>query len=191
MRNWRRIRYAEEVKLRHLSPAALLTLSLVAPLLSGCANPVESAHTDPADGRAILNTERQQLEQIPPPTKSRYMAVHSYDGWQNPYLTVQPAMVTLHVLLADANTSPYGAGGMLRPVGARREEVSVSPDKLAEAMSSIPQSAWPYGRVVAVEEAHKTPAKQEPVVRRNMEATVGTLNDLGIAAYDLAEGNLR
>ena len=128
---------------------------------------------------------------IPPPSKTRYMAVHSYDGWENPYITVQPAMVTIHVLLADANTSLLGAGGMLRPVGARREEVSVSPDKLGEAMSSIPQTAWPYGRVVAVEEAHKTPAKEEPVVRRNMEATVGTLNDLGIMAYDLVEGNLR
>ena len=179
------------MNLRHLPTAAFFSLTLAAPILNGCANPVESAHADPAEKRAVLLTEREQIEQIPPPSKSRYMAVHSYEGWQNPYLTVQAAMVTLHVLLADANSSPYGVGGMLRPIGARREEISVSPDKLAEAMSSIPSSAWPYGRVVAVEEAHKTPAKQEPVVRRNMEATVGTLNDLGIIAYDLAEGNLR
>lgn len=138
-----------------------------------------------------MATEREQLEGVPPPSKGRYMAVRSFDTWQNPYLTVQPSMVTIHILRADANTSDLGVGGMLRPVGARREDVNVRPDQLAEAMSSIPQTAWPYGRVVAVEEAHKTPPKQEPVVRRNMEATVGILNDLGIIAYDLTEGNLR
>lgn len=160
-------------------------------LFTGCANHVDQAAEAASDHRAVLASEREQLEGIPPPTKGRFMAVHSFDTWENPYITVQPSMVTIHVLRADANTSDLGVGGMLRPIGARREDVSVSPDKLAQAMSSIPQTAWPYGRVVAVEEAHKTPAKQEPVVRRNMEATVGTLNDLGIVAYDLVEGNLR
>jgi hypothetical protein len=45
--------------------------------------------------------------------------------------------------------------------------------------------------VVAVEEAHETPGKQEPAVRRNMETTVSVLNDLGIVAYDLVDRNLR
>lgn len=144
-----------------------------------------------AERHAEMASERDQLANIPPPTKARYMAVHSFESWENPYLTVQGNMVTIHVLLADANTTPYGIGGMLRPVGARREELNVGPEKLAEAMSAIPQDAWPYGRVVAVEEAHKTPANQEPVVRRNMEKTVGLLNELGIMAYDLSEGSLR
>lgn len=128
---------------------------------------------------------------IPPPSKNRYMAIHSFESWQNPYITVQPGMLTLHVLMADANPSPMGAGGMLRPIGARRQDVSIAPEKLGEAMTSIPESAWPYGRVIAIEEAHKTPAKQEPVVRRNMESTVGTLNDLGIVAYDITDGSVR
>lgn len=119
------------------------------------------------------------------------MTVHSFDAWENPYITVQPGMLTIHILLADANPVSYGAGGMLRPTGARRQEVNVSPEKLGEAMSSIPQSSWPYGRVVAVEEAHNTPAKVEPVIRRKMETTVGTLNDLGIVAYDLPDGTVR
>ena len=159
--------------------------------LTGCSKEVVSGSQAAAEHRAEASTQRQELDQIPPPSKTRYMAVHSFDGWENPYITVQPNMLTVHVLLADANTTPYGEGGMLRPIGARREELNISPDKLGQAMSSIPQSSWPYGRVVAVEEAHKTPPKQEPVVRRNMEATVGTLNDLGILAYDLIDGNLR
>ena len=128
---------------------------------------------------------------IPPPSKNRFMAVRSFDSWQNPYITVQPGMLTLHVLLADANPVTYGAGGMLRPINARRQDVNISPEKLGEAMSAIPDSSWPYGRVVAVEEAHKTPQKEEPVVRRNLEATVGTLNDLGIIAYDPTDGTVR
>ena len=58
-------------------------------------------------------------------------------------------------------------------------------------MTAIPLTAWPYGRVVAVEEAHKTPASAEPAVRRTMESAVATLSDLGIVVYDLNEGNLR
>ena len=64
-------------------------------------------------------------------------------------------------------------------------------DNLGEAISAVPADAWPYGRVVAVEEAHKTPASAEPAVRRNMEATIGKLNDLGVVVYDLNEGKLQ
>ncbi len=172
------------------------SLSLASrPLLStGCTSHVVSAehHAEAAaELHAQIAAERQELELIPPPSKNRYMAVHSFDSWENPYITVQPGMLTIHILLADANPTPYGAGGMLRPIGARRQDVNVSPEKLGEAMSSIPQSSWPYGRVVAVEEAHNTPKTVEPVVRRRMETTVGTLNDLGIVAYDLPGGTIR
>ena len=119
------------------------------------------------------------------------MTIHSFDSWENPSITVQPDMVTVRVMLADQNPSSFGSGGMLRPTGARREVVNIGLNKLGEAMSAIPPSSWPYGRVVAVEEAHQTPGKQEPLIRRNMEGIVGTLNDLGIIAYDLSEGNLR
>lgn len=167
-------------------------LLLVAPLLlSGCRDRVVAGAQAKAEQSAHTAQQRQELEQIPPPSKNRYMNVRSFDAWENPSITVQPDMLTIHVMLADQNPSAFGAGGMLRPTGARREAVNVSPDKLGEAMSAIPQSSWPYGRVVAVEEAHQTPGKQEPVIRRNLETTVGTLNDIGIVAYDLKEGNLR
>ena len=160
-------------------------------MLAGCTSHVVSGAQAAAEHRAEVATEREQIDLIPPPSKSRYMAVHSFDSWENPYITIQPGMLTLHVLLADTNPGAFGSGGMLRPVGARREELNIGFDKLGEAMAAIPESAWPYGRVVAVEEAHKTPAKQEPLVRRNLETTVGTLNDLGIVAYDLSDGNAR
>jgi hypothetical protein len=119
------------------------------------------------------------------------MAVHSLDSWENPYLVIQTGMVELHITLADSNTSTLGAGGMLRPVGARRQELNVSLDTLGEAMAAIPQSAWPYGRVVAIEEAHKVPAAAEPAIRRSMESAIARLNDLGVEAYDINEGKLQ
>lgn len=173
------------------SRSSLVLLLSASTLLAGCHSPVVSGASAQAQRRAEAAQERQQLEQIPPPSKNRYMAVHSYDSWENPYITVQPDMLTVHILYADQNPSAFGSGGMLRPTGARRQEVNISMSKLGEAMEAIPENSWPYGRVVAIEEAHQTPGKQEPEIRRNMEAAIATLNDLGIIAYDLKEGNLR
>ncbi len=176
-----------------LTPRSLASLSCLLLTLpfTGCRSNVVSGAQANAQHRAQTAEERQELEQIPPPSKNRYMAVHSFESWQNPSITVQPDMLTVRVMMADANPSPYGSGGMLRPEGARRQVVNVSIDNLGEAMSAIPQSSWPYGRVVAVEEAHQTPGAQEPTIRRNVEAAVSSLNDLGIAAYDMTAGNLR
>ncbi|WP_229669028.1 hypothetical protein [Edaphobacter acidisoli] len=137
-----------------------------------------------AEQQQIADASRQQLDEIPPPSKSLYMAVKSLSAWENPYVTVQGEMVTLHVMLADANTSTMGLGGMLRPAGARRQDLNVRVSDLATALNAIPQSAWPYGRVIAVEEAHQVPAADQPQVRRNIETVEKTLNDLGIVAYD-------
>jgi hypothetical protein len=170
-------------------PVFLLALTLV-----GCQAPdalSPQAEKARASEQAVLSGQRQQLDQIPPPSKSRYMAVHSFDSWQNPYLTVQAGMLELHVTLADANPSQLGVGGMLRPAGARRQEVNISLDSLGEAVTSVPPTAWPYGRVIAIEEAHKVPASAEPAVRRNMEATINRLTDLGIVVYDIDEGKIQ
>jgi hypothetical protein len=169
---------------------ALLALPLV--LMVGCHAHGATATADvKAEQRAELEDERTLLEHIAPPAKSRFMAVHNFETWENPYVTVQAGMVELHVTRGDANTTGIGVGGMFRPVAARRQELNVGMDKLGEAISSVPADAWPYGRVVAIEEAHKTPASAEPAVRRNMEVTVGKLTDLGVVVYDLNEGKLQ
>jgi len=95
-----------------------------------------------AQQNAILNSQRDQLSQIPPPAKSRFMAVHTMEAWENPWITVQPGMLTLHVLLADPIPGA-GTGGMLRPVGARRQELNIAVDKLSEALTAIPQGHGP------------------------------------------------
>jgi hypothetical protein len=134
-----------------------------------------------------MDEARLQMEQIPLPTKSRYLAVKSLTAWENPYLTVQGGMVTLHVVTADANTSDLGVGGMLRPEGARRQNLNVRVGELTAALNAVPEGSWPYGRVVAVEEAHEVPASARPEVRRNVETVMKTLNDLGVVAYEWNE----
>ena len=174
----------------NLRTACLLPALLL--VLTGChSHSAASVEQTRAEQRAELETQREQLEMIPPPSKNRYMAVHSFDSWENPVLTVQPSMLELQVTLADGNTTPIGVGGMFRPIGARRQELNIGMDTLGEAISAVPQSSWPYGRVVAIEEANKTPPSAEPAVRRNMEATISKLNDLGIVVYDLSDGKVQ
>ncbi len=160
--------------------------ALLALVLAGCNNsPLSPTNTSAAlEKHQQTDAIREELAQIPLPSKTRYMAVHSLSIWENPYLTIQGSMVTLHVTVADANTSAMGVGGMLRPVGARRQDLNVRTSDLPAALNAIPQNAWPYGRVVAVEEAHDAPKSAEPDLRRNMEAAIKTLGDLGIVVYE-------
>jgi hypothetical protein len=173
------------VRIPLLPFAASLLLPVV---LTGC---TRISTPSAAETRAIAQQQRQememarqQMEMIPPPSKTRYMAVKSLAEWENPSVTVQGGMVTLHVLLADANTSDLGVGGMLRPVGARRQELNVRVDELPMALHAVPGGCWPYGRVVAIEEAHNTPASARPEVRRNMEIVMKQLDDLGVVVYE-------
>jgi hypothetical protein len=173
-----------------LFPALLLPVAL-----TGCTRTAASTSTSSvAEAKAIaaeqrqeINLARQQMELIPPPSKTRYMAVKSLTLWENPYLTVQGGMVTLHVVQADANTTDLGVGGMLRPTGARRQDLNVRVSDLPTALNAVPQNYWPYGRVVAVEEAHGVPVSARPEVRRNMETVIKTLNDLGVVVYEWSD----
>jgi hypothetical protein len=112
-----------------------------------------------------------------------YVDIHEPSAWANPYLSVGAEMISLRITLADANPSMVGEGTMLRPAAARRQELQLRPADLAKAVSAIPPSAWRYGRVVAVEESSAA-AKDRPKVRRNVEAAIQQLNDLGIVVEE-------
>ena len=173
-------------------PALALTFGLLAG--TGC-HGAAAGSSSPEDQRALaqqqrqMNDEvRQQLASIAPPTKSKYMAIKSLSAWENPFVTVQDDMLTLHVTLADANTSDLGQGGILRPTGARRQALTIRPGELSAALNAVPASAWPYGRVLAVEEAHNVPEHARPEMRRTIEGVDRLLEDLGVVAYEWNEG---
>jgi hypothetical protein len=128
--------------------------------------------------------QRASLALIPLPTKSMYVDVHEPGAWANPFLSVGAEYLTLRVTMADANPSQVGQGTMLRPEAARRQEIQVRPADLAAALIALPAGAWRYGRVVAVSESPLASRKDRPNVRRNVEAAIQKLNDLGIVVEE-------
>ncbi len=138
-----------------------------------------------AQARATTgDQQRAALSHIPLPTKSLYVDVHDPSAWANPFLAVGPNSINLRIVQADANSSDVGKGTMLRPEAARRQEIQIRPGDLADAMVAVPQGAWQYGRVVAVAELPGASAKDRPKIRRNVEAAIQQLNDLGIVVEE-------
>ncbi len=128
--------------------------------------------------------ERAQLDRIPLPTKSLYIDIHDPAAWENPFLSVGADTLTLRIILPDANPSPVGQGTLLRPVAARRQELQLRLSDLDQAVVAIPAGAWRYGRVIAVAESPSAAPKDRPMVRRNVEAVIRQLNDLGVVVEE-------
>jgi hypothetical protein len=128
--------------------------------------------------------ERAQLGKIPLPTKSLYINIHDPGEWANPFISADATYLDLRVIMADANPSPVGQGSMLRPEAARRQELQIHPGDLAEALIALPPGAWRYGRVVAISESPLADRKKRAAVRRNVEAAIQKLNDLGVVVEE-------
>ena len=170
---------------------ALLTL---AACLSSCHQEEQAVksvaqNAQQAEQRAqAAATEREQeraaLAKIPLPTKSLYQSIHDPSDWQNPFISVAADTLDLRVIMADANPSTIGEGTMLRPRAARREEMQIRPQDLARALTALPAGAWQYGRVVAIAESPLANRKKQAQVRRNVEAAIQKLNDLGIVVEE-------
>lgn len=135
---------------------------------------------------------RMELDQIPPPSKNSYLPVHTRDAYANPYVIVHPETVSLMVMLPDLNPHGFGTGGMLRPTAARRKQFELVPERLPDALSSLPPEVWPYGRVVGVEEQPAATPEARVAIRRNEETTINMLNNLGVVVDEWtgAKGSL-
>jgi hypothetical protein len=189
---------SEKVKL-NLPAMAIATFALLFSLLMTSCHKQEQAvvgvaeHAVSAEQKAEAaaqaaaakrDHERAQLAHIALPTKSLYVDVHEPGQWANPFISVDAGMINLRVTMADANPSSVGQGTMLRPVAARRQEIQVRPSDLVEALIALPDGAWRYGRVVAVAESPLANRKDRPAVRRNVEAVIQQMNDLGIVVEE-------
>ena len=148
-------------------------------VVSVAQNAINAQRQAQADA-AIRDQQRTALAQIPLPTKSMYVDVQEPGAWANPFLTVGPDTFNLRINLADANPSSMGRGTMLRPRAARRREIELRPADLAKALIALPSGAWRYGRVIAVAESPQASPKDRPQIRRNVEAIIQQLNDLGL-----------
>jgi hypothetical protein len=165
-------------------------LSLLLLLLAATTGCTKSAPTDGGSQAEVhqqaqatakaTETARQQIDEIPPPAKSRYLAIHTQESWENPFLIVGRDSIRVRIILPDAIPAAYGTGTMLRPAEARKQDLDVRLADLPTALAAVPPGAWPYGRVVAVEENPVTSKSDRPHVRRNVEATIQILGDLGV-----------
>jgi hypothetical protein len=173
--------------------AALLAIAVVAchkeeqAVVGVAKNAVNAEHQAQAAAEARASAgdkQREALSHVPLPTKSMYVDVHDPSAWSNPFIAVGPEAIHLRIVQADANPSDMGKGTMLRPEGARRQEIEIRPKDLADAMVALPPGAWQYGRVVAVAELPGASAKDRPKIRRNVEAAIRQLNDLGIVVEE-------
>jgi hypothetical protein len=183
---------------RFFSLLAAVALGWLAPI--GCSRNTVPAGAGTTDSRAVqrqarkaarTNEEawREDLEQIPPPSKNRYLSVRSRDAYSNPFLVVHPSTVTLTIIYPDQNPNGFGSGGLLRPAAARKEELEVRLSDLPKALASLPAEVWPYGRVIAIEESVAAPRAERVAIRRNVEATIQVLNDLGIVVDEWTGSN--
>lgn len=146
-------------------------------------NAVQAEHMAQA-AATEQDRERAALAKIPLPTKSLYINIHEPGEWANPFISADSNYLDLRINLVDANTSPIGQGGMLRPEAARRQELQIQPSDLAEALIALPAGAWRYGRVVAIAESPLADKKKRAAVRRNVEAALQKLNNLGVVVEE-------
>jgi hypothetical protein len=127
--------------------------------------------------------EREELSKVPLPTKSLYINIHEPGEWENPFLSADATYLNLRVTNADVNPNPPG-GSLLRPSAARRQELQIRPEELADALIALPPGDWHYGRVVAISESPLADRKKRAAVRRNVEAAIQKLNDLGVVVEE-------
>lgn len=152
--------------------------------VSRVAQSAVSAEQKAQAASAERDKERTELARIALPTKSRYVDVHEPSAWMNPFLSFDAQWVNLRITRADANPSSIGQGGLLRPTAARRQELQIRQKDLVNALIALPDGAWPYGRVVAIEESPLADPKARPAIRRQIEATIQQLNDLGVVVEE-------
>jgi hypothetical protein len=177
-------------KFRHLALfALLLAISLSAcrkeeQAVAGVAHNAVQAEQKAQAAATEQDRERASLAKIPLPTKSLYINIHEPGEWANPFISVDATYLDLRVTMGDANPSQIGEGSMLRPEGARRQELQIKPSDLAEALIALPDRDWRYGRVVAIAESPMADKKKRSIVRRNVEAAIQKLNDLGVVVEE-------
>lgn len=184
------------------APAGVL---LLASLLTGCSrsarHPASSIEAAAAarehalqQARAaaeVRDLNRQQLAAIPLPSKNVYMSIRTRQSWTNPFLIVSKSTVNLSILYPDLGPANSPGGDLLRPVAARRRVLDLRLSDLAEALVALPEDTWPYGRVIAVEEDPLEQKQDRAQVRRNVEATMQVLNDLGVVIYEWPSAGTR
>jgi hypothetical protein len=112
----------------------------------------------PAPAPSAATSSLQSIPAADPAALAK-IDVHA---WKNPYLIVKPDTLAL----LDVTD---------------HEEKELKPEELSTALSALPRSAWPYGRVVAVTINETQATEDEKIaLRKNRALVAGTLKDMQI-----------
>jgi hypothetical protein len=126
-------------------------------MLAACAKPPSAA----TQAAASVSPEAR-IQQIPPADPQKYAALKDMKAWRNPYLIVRLDGVGL----LDVSNN---------------EQQIVDPDKLPDALAKLPVSAWPYGRVVAIQEISANASEQDrATLRKNRALVAGSLESMKV-----------
>jgi hypothetical protein len=132
---------------------ALKTLLLVGLLLAQLLAAVCIGYTQ---------TSRSLQDRIPKPDPKKYHSVQDAKDWKNPYLIVRRDGIEIV--------------GMT-PVGQ-----AISVESVPGTLEKLPDSAWPYGLVVAVQDIGILSGKTDPArIEANRTKLLNLLKELGIA----------
>ena len=97
-----------------------------------------------------------RIQAIPAADPTKYADRHEMKAWRNPYLIIRKDAVALLDL-------------------GNHEEHILKPNAVLDALSRLPASAWPLGRVVAIEESRADSDQDKIAIRRNRAIVAGTL----------------
>jgi hypothetical protein len=107
-------------------------------------------------------TSRSLQDRIPEADSKRYHSVQDAKGWKNPYLIVRRDGIEIV--------------GMT-PVGQ-----AISVESVPGTLEKLPDSAWPYGLVVAVQDIGILSGRTDPTrIKANRAKLLNLLKELGIA----------
>lgn len=100
-------------------------------------------------------------DRIPDPNPEEYQGIRDAKDWRNPYLIVR----------ADG----------IEIVGMASNGSPIAIESVAAALERLPESAWPYGLVVAIQDNGIVAGESDRArIDANRELLVGLLNDLGV-----------
>jgi len=142
----------------------LLVLFLLLVSLLSC-SPSGSAPTQPVSDPAA------RLQAIPAASPEKYHNMKNMRDWKNPTLIVREDGIGLLDL-------------------ANHEIHILKPEDVPTALANLPSSAWPYGRVVAVQlNAMVSDAEKDKIrMRENRALLIGTLESLKITVNEVPSG---
>jgi len=96
-------------------------------------------------------------DDLPPAKGELYKSVRDASEWENPYLIIGPDAVVV-----------LGVEGM------------VPPGELPIALAALPKEAWPYGRIVAVQEVGIMSRDDSERIGETLRQTLMILEELDI-----------